>query len=194
MSVVGRGRPLNPANDRAIFEATVEIATESGLNAVNIGAVSRRAGVSRPTIYRRFSNTRKLLEACITHILETQLVAPARLEDPREQTIELLSNTIDMLTKTSIGKLYRAAITHLESDPELTRLISSFGASRRKDLNNALAAAQRHGGLDAEKSIQVVGDALVGAIYFRFLMTQRRLDRRYVEELYDNVCGPRTSS
>ncbi|MEM9622415.1 MAG: TetR/AcrR family transcriptional regulator [Pseudomonadota bacterium] len=189
MSGRAPGRPLNPEHDEAIFAATVAIVTEAGFDAVNIGTVARHAGVSRPTIYRRFQNTQALLEACIAHIVDTQLVAPAAYPDPREQIIELLSNTVDMLTNTAIGVMFRASLSQLEHNTELTVLISRFGASRRQALNKALSAAQRQGMLSATASIPVVGDALVGAVYFRYLLTNRRLDRRYLEALYDNVCG-----
>mgnify|MGYP001826402690 FL=1 len=189
MTRSSRGRPRRPDIDKAIFAATVALIRESGLEAANIGAVAHRADVSRPTVYRRFKDKRALLEACITDIINQQLQAPRQVADPLQQIVELLANTVQMLTTTPIGDMYRAALPHINKDPELADLIGTFGATRRKALNQALNAAQTNGLLASGDDIEVVGDALVGAIYMRFLMTGRKLDRAYVETLCRAVLG-----
>jgi AcrR family transcriptional regulator len=49
-----RGRPRNPRTDEAIMAATRRLLTDDGYDQVSMESIARAAGVSRPTIYRRW--------------------------------------------------------------------------------------------------------------------------------------------
>ncbi|OBF12494.1 TetR/AcrR family transcriptional regulator [Mycobacterium sp. ACS4331] len=49
-----RGRPRDPQTDRDILAATRRLLTDVGYEQVSIEAIARAAGVSRPTVYRRW--------------------------------------------------------------------------------------------------------------------------------------------
>jgi AcrR family transcriptional regulator len=49
-----RGRPRDPRTDEAIMAATRRLLTDVGYDQVSIESIARAAGVSRPTIYRRW--------------------------------------------------------------------------------------------------------------------------------------------
>lgn len=49
-----RGRPRDPQTQRDIMAATRELLVRDGYDQLSIDAIARRAGVSRPTIYRRW--------------------------------------------------------------------------------------------------------------------------------------------
>ena len=49
-----RGRPRDPRTDSAIMAATRRLLTDVGYDQVSMEAIARAAGVSRPTIYRRW--------------------------------------------------------------------------------------------------------------------------------------------
>jgi AcrR family transcriptional regulator len=49
-----RGRPRDPAAQRAIREATLELLDEKGYQGVTMAAVAERAGMAKTTIYRRW--------------------------------------------------------------------------------------------------------------------------------------------
>src|SRR5690606_9153447 len=61
------GRPRDTAKDDSILTATVEVLAESGYAGLSIEAVAQRAGVSRPTIYRRYQNKADLVIDVISH-------------------------------------------------------------------------------------------------------------------------------
>src|SRR3954471_12819368 len=48
-----RGRPRDPRRDEAIYDAVLELVAEVGVDRMSLDAVAARAGVSKPTIYRR---------------------------------------------------------------------------------------------------------------------------------------------
>ncbi len=55
------------ATRRRIVETAVELHAELGPSSTSVVELARRAGVSRPTIYRHFPDQRALLAACSSH-------------------------------------------------------------------------------------------------------------------------------
>jgi AcrR family transcriptional regulator len=56
-----RGRPRDPSRGEAILKATIELLAEVGYEGTSIDAVAARAGVSKPTIYRRWPDGKEQL-------------------------------------------------------------------------------------------------------------------------------------
>src|SRR3954468_25112873 len=54
VSVPTRGRPRDPRRRQAILDAAVHLLAEVGYDRATVEAVAARAGVSKPTIYRRW--------------------------------------------------------------------------------------------------------------------------------------------
>src|SRR4051794_14879902 len=71
------GRPRDPRVEDAVRVATLELLVEEGYQATSIQAIARRAGVSAPTIYRRWANKAELIE---------EVVFPAPFIEPTERT------------------------------------------------------------------------------------------------------------
>lgn len=56
---------------RRIVEAAVELHTQLGPSRTTVNAIAERAGVTRPTVYAHFPDTRSLFEACSGHVRAT---------------------------------------------------------------------------------------------------------------------------
>jgi AcrR family transcriptional regulator len=70
-----------------ILRATVEAATIHGLSRLSVGDVAKRAGLSRPTVYKHFPSRQDLIAAAVRSEAR-QMVAAVRVEvetepDPR---------------------------------------------------------------------------------------------------------------
>lgn len=93
-----RGRPKT--FDRA---RTLDVAVDSywrdGVDAVSINEICRRAGISKPGLYREFGNEDELMDAALTHYSETVLgPVLATLSDDRPFQ-ETLDSLIDFATR-----------------------------------------------------------------------------------------------
>ena len=53
---------------RRIVEAAVELHTRLGPARTTVAGIAERAGVTRPTVYAHFPDTRSLLQACSGHV------------------------------------------------------------------------------------------------------------------------------
>lgn len=181
------GRPRSADVDRAILEAAVEILCEAGFEGIHIEAVAARAGVGRPSVYRRYADRQALIEAAVRDSFERDVPVPDPSEDALHDVIELLASTVHMLKRTPIGPVFRAAIPQLPRQPALGRLANELGGRRRVRLRAAMERARAQGSLPADRDLDRVIDGILGAIYLRYFITGRRLDRRYVRSLLDSL-------
>lgn len=73
------GRPRDPAKHAAIVDAALHTFLERGFNAATIEHIAARAGVSKVTIYSRFTDKESLFEAVVKE--QTQQIASATMSD-----------------------------------------------------------------------------------------------------------------
>ena len=63
------GRPRDPAIDAAVLRATLAVLDELGYGRLALEAVARRAGTTKPAIYRRWPSRQRLVLAALRHRL-----------------------------------------------------------------------------------------------------------------------------
>jgi AcrR family transcriptional regulator len=71
------GRPRSAHIDDAVLEAVVEVLLEVGYGRLTVEAVARRAGTTKPAIYRRWPDRRDLALAALTRYLGADGEPPA---------------------------------------------------------------------------------------------------------------------
>ncbi|TDC75157.1 TetR/AcrR family transcriptional regulator [Actinomadura sp. 7K507] len=59
------GRPRDPRIDTAVLQATLSVLDESGYGRLALEEVARRAGTTKPAIYRRWPNRQRLVLAAL---------------------------------------------------------------------------------------------------------------------------------
>jgi AcrR family transcriptional regulator len=59
--VTSAGRPRDPQIDAAVRKATISVLSESGYGGFTLEDVARRAGTTKPAIYRRWSSRQRLM-------------------------------------------------------------------------------------------------------------------------------------
>lgn len=185
---IPRGRPRVPATDNAIVDAVISLILEKGLDATTIDAVALRSGITRPTIYRRFKDKHVMIAASVEKILSDDLPLPELGTDSRENVLIMMMNTIDLLTKTPFGGIFRIVIPHLPGQSRLVELTNEISTQRRIAFNDVLTAAQEAGVFSQTKNIDLIADGIMGALYFNYLIAQRILDRSYAEKLFASMC------
>ena len=96
-----------------ILTAAASCVRDFGLERVTIAEIARRAGVSRPTVYRRWPDTRSILASVLTdRIVGAWRAAPSR-STGREA---LVSRIVEVVRRVRSDELI---LTVLRSDPEL---------------------------------------------------------------------------
>ncbi|HVU61507.1 MAG TPA: TetR/AcrR family transcriptional regulator [Mycobacteriales bacterium] len=158
------GRPRDPRVDDAIRQATLELLVEDGYQATTIQAIARRAGVSAPSVYRRWSSKAELIEEAV---FPSGLLAPeARTGDVITDLAPYCLQILNYLADPAI----RAAIPGLLVEYQNHREIWQHSMQRsffpmRKSFEAYLAQTGRQPTVSSD----ALFDVMVGALFTRAL-------------------------
>src|SRR5207244_6850960 len=90
------GRPRDPRIDSAVLRSTVELLGETGYAELSVDAIARRAGTSKPAIYRRWPSKAHLVHEAVFPINSgTELPDTGSLAD---DVREMVRRTAAVLT------------------------------------------------------------------------------------------------
>jgi AcrR family transcriptional regulator len=96
-----------------ILAAAASCVRDFGVERVTLAEIARRAGVSRPTVYRRWPDTRSILASLLTdRIVGAWRAAPSRAAG-REALVSRIVEVVGSLRRDEL------ILTVLRSDPEL---------------------------------------------------------------------------
>ena len=129
-------------NEEAILDAAKQCVLAVGMRRTTLAEIARRAGVSRPTVYRRWPDVRTLSADLLTRELVALL--PADDGDSARQL------GVDRIVRTVAAvRQHPLFVKILETDPELltTYVFDRIGASQQHVLD-VLTAAIRNGQAD----------------------------------------------
>lgn len=185
------GRPRDRGIDRRLSEATIDVLRESGYDALTFDKVAVKAGVSRPTIYRRWPNK----AALIAYVLN-ETVPPLDVPDdgsPLEKVKAAAVGLILALQRSGIADSVLAVHAHARRDPELaSSVMLDYLAPRGALLDTLLAAAKDAGEIKAAISIDVARDILFGPVIYRWLVVGETVDHTLARTLVETAAGALT--
>ena len=177
------------------MSAALDLFIEYGIAGMSIEQVAKRAGVGKPTVYRRWAAKERLVADAIEAHVGTDLHWPTRDEiaaiPPRElvrrNVAAAASTAADPKFRALVAQIYGSAITH----PLLMQTYWTHYISPRRTLVIAmLERAQADGSVAKDADLDVLVDMLAGAVTYRVLQpnppTARQM-RRYLEAAYRQV-------
>src|SRR5436853_1178094 len=92
------------ARHDAIIAAAGALAAEAGLNAVQIGPVSQRAGIAAGTVYRYFPSKTELVAALVAAVSEREIAAVRRAADAAPGPLSALAAAIATLAARALAR------------------------------------------------------------------------------------------
>ncbi|GGV36062.1 putative transcriptional regulator, TetR family protein [Kitasatospora herbaricolor] len=146
--------------DDAILDAAAELITQLGARRTQLAEIARRAGVSRPTVYRRWPDVRAVIGALLTREIATTQARVARAGDDRESVVAwIVEVAVRIRDHAVLGAL-------LHSDPEVLfeYVTERLGTSQRGLLDalcGALVLGQRHGSVRAGEPTELAAMVLL---------------------------------
>lgn len=157
-----RGRRRDPNVEPVVIEATRQLLSESGFVATTVQEISRRSGVSVPTIYRRWPTRLALIEeAAFSTLTHTHLAATGDLRnDLRELVIAFEASFATPAARAAVPGLV-AAYQH-EVPPPAQWLQFS--------LRPYFYALVEAAGLDPDLDVDEIFDAVHGIILGRIFI------------------------
>jgi AcrR family transcriptional regulator len=134
------------STDDAILDAAAELIVHLGVPRTQLAEIARRAGVSRPTVYRRWSDVRAVISALLTREVLGAAQALGPTGDDRES---LVAGMVEVAAQVRDHPVLSALLL---SDPQIFReyVIERLGTSQRGLLDalaDGIARGQRHGSI-----------------------------------------------
>jgi AcrR family transcriptional regulator len=181
------GRPRDARHDQAILEATLLMLRERGYGGLTIDGVAARAGVGRPTIYRRWASKPALVVAA--------LVDSARLALPmldtgslRDDLIAVQRHQVELMNSPDNRRVTAGLIADLAADPQLAeRYVTEYLVPRRAAVWQVLQRGVDRGELDANVDFAFVYDLLVGPLFMRAVVWGEPLAPEAAEKTADVI-------
>jgi AcrR family transcriptional regulator len=158
------GRPRDPSIDIAVLDATIRLLAESGVDGTSMEKVAAEAGVSKVTLYTRFSSKSELIGAALSHLQIGDL--PALTGDVEDDLVALLvamrREYADVGGMSIVGT---CLITESRSAEFLEIVRKSTLWPRRLTFASVLQRAVDDGALVSETDVQGVVSMLIGSFY-----------------------------
>lgn len=170
-----RGRPRDPGVDEAILQAALDELTERGYADLTVVEVARRAGVSKPTVYRRWADKAQLVTEAIA-----SRMPPAELPDSGQVATDLAAfadRLVTTFTRTPAGQVLPGLVAAMAADPGLAaRYRDLLIDPLRRHMRIAVHRGIERGQLAADTDVDLVLDAIAGPVYTRLLITGEPVD------------------
>ncbi len=153
------GRPRNPQIDTAVLDATLAVLDESGYSRFTLEEVARRAGTTKPAIYRRWPTRQHLVLAALAGRLgKTQVPNTDCTLCDLDEGISVFVAAFQRMRPDVLGPLLAdcAAQPELRAD-FMTMLFDPPRAAVEQTLTRAIARGDLREDLDLELTLDLLG-------------------------------------
>lgn len=157
--------------------------------------IAKRAGVGKPTLYRRWSTKEALVADAIETLVTADVTWPTHDEIDATPTHQLVERNVAAAARTAadprfralVAQIYGSAVTH----PLLMQTYWVHYIQPRRELAIAmLRRAQADGRIAPDTDLEVLVDMLAGGVTYRVLQpdppTVKQM-KRYLEAAYRQV-------
>jgi AcrR family transcriptional regulator len=178
-----RGRPRDPHTRQAILAAALALVAEVGYDRTTVDAIATKAGVSKPTLYRRWPHGKPEL---VADAIRERHAETSQIPDTGTLRGDLLA-LVAIQTGQLLDDIHLACglLTAMRTSPELAHVMQDHViAGERARFGEVLARAR------VEQASPLIADVAGALIFTRVTITGEPVDRAFAEELVDNVLLP----
>lgn len=171
-----------------ILRAAVQELAEFGYGGVTIESIAVRGGVGKSTIYRHWPDKLALIADAFETFHEQMVPNLARLS-VRESVALLLRHVAEVVVDSTFSRCIPALIEGAERDRRVREFHHRYSAERRQALIDLIARGISEGEIGGGIDPELATTALLGAIFYRRLMTGQAFEPERASELVDLVLG-----
>ncbi len=181
------GCKRNLATRKAILDAAAALLQEKSYKNFTIEEVALRAGASKSTIYRWWSNKMHLLLDIYGTDVERMIEIPD-FGDVEKEIIFVIRAIWKLWRTTPSGQAYKSMIAEAQAAPSAAgHWRSKFLFERRRKLLFILQRAAERGELRSGVSLEIVIDMLFGFCWYRLLTDQIDDDVKIISTMVHEI-------
>lgn len=167
------GRPRDETIDEEIVDCLFQLVEEVGLEGVTIDAIADRAGVSKPTIYRRWASKEDLMVDAVAGLVGDIEIPDG--EDIREVLLHAIGRLESYMSKTTAGVILPWMIAEVARDSAIgRRYTEAVIIPGRTALAGHIEAAIAKGELRQDLDVDMAVDMLLGPMIVNKLLAGYR--------------------
>lgn len=178
------GRPRDQVAHDAILDAGLSLLDECCYSEITVEKIAARAGVGKPTIYRRWKTKAEVL-------LEAYAQRIARSKPPYMPTEDSFADLVDhlvrMFTTTmhpAANRMLRCFIAEAQHDEAFRpRFFELFLAGRRRSMFEVFEHGKAMGQMRSDLDNELFADIIHGAFSSRMMTGHAPVDRAFAEQL-----------
>ncbi len=180
-----RGRPRDPRTDAAIMAATRRLLTDVGYDQVSMESIARAAGVSRPTIYRRWpSKAHVVFDAAFG--IDGGTTGLPRSGDFETDLREFVRGAVAFWREPVVEAATMGILAERRRDTELHIRTQQLLDDRiRAELAELVRAGAEQGVVRADVDTDTLFNLLVGTTFYGALVD----GRADTDHLVDTLCS-----
>jgi TetR/AcrR family transcriptional regulator of autoinduction and epiphytic fitness len=171
-----------------IMGAAVEELADVGYGRVRIESIAARAGVGKSTIYRHWPDKLALIADAFETFHE-QMVPDLGDLPVRDAVTVLLRHVAEVVVDSTFSRCIPALIDGAERDQRVREFHHRYSAERRQALIDLIAGGIRAGKIKRSIDPELATTTLLGAIFYRRLMTSEPFDPDHAGQLVKLVLG-----
>ena len=175
-----RGRPRNPAVDRAILESARSVVARKGFTGTSMEEIARTAGVGKDTLYRRWKSKEMLVHRLLEVLAAENVPVPVE-DDPRYALFVFLQDIVRLNARSDFGSIVAGIVGESARNPEMAAAFRQFWSERRSIAGELVRRIVDPATSDRE--IDGILDHLLGPIYYRLLLSGSPIDDEYLWDL-----------
>jgi AcrR family transcriptional regulator len=181
------GRPRAPETDRRIIATAQRLLASQGFVRMSMDAVALEAGISKPTIYRRYPNKIDLALAAVVAFCD--LNPPKYKNQTRADLIAQLKQFRSAMDRPNGMALLGTMLAEESENPALLEKFREYlVVPRRQAIQEILRAAKTRHELKPNPNLELVTNMLIGTYYAQYLVGQK-FSKNWEEDVVDAVLG-----
>ncbi len=169
------------------FEATLELAAESGLHACTFDAVSERSGIARSTLYRHWSNQSEL----VMDALESQDVEHVAHDTGglRDDMLIHMLGLGGQLENSTWGAMVPQLVAAAATDPDLSDILRKGSEYYLGIIAEMVDRAKERGEVATDIDSTHAALLFSAPIFYRYFLACQPVDGRWITSHVDAIVG-----
>jgi AcrR family transcriptional regulator len=177
--------PRANATPEQILDITFHLIAEHDVSGVSVDMVAAKAGVSKATVYRRWSSRTALFTEAMTRV--RRLEADPDTGSLREDLTVMLKELVGYLNRRDTSRVMASFLNAAVRSPELAKLQQQISQDARAPYKKALQRAIERGEISSKVDVRLLVEVLISPFLFQGVVEHKRVRTQDVEPVVETV-------